>query len=238
LPSFLPRSFQPELIDGEEYTAEELVTSYHEIERVNRFLGGTRTLTTHLFPLLAGKSSLLQLADVGCGSADITLQVLQWSRKMGIPLRLILVDRNFPVLRIVKKRFAGFAGVLVVQADANQLPFKPGSIHILTASLLLHHFPTAQAVQLLRHFRRVSREAILINDLIRGWIPYLGISLLGTLFSRSRLFRNDAPLSVRRGFSPSEVRALALAAGATRWKFSRHFPYRFCLLIELQEAKE
>ncbi|MBI3015072.1 MAG: methyltransferase domain-containing protein [Candidatus Tectomicrobia bacterium] len=238
MPSFLPRSFQPELIDGEEFTNEELVTSYHEIEWVNRFLGGTRTLTSHLFPLLSGKNPPLQLADVGCGSADIPLQVLQWSRKMGIPVRLILVDRNFHILRIVKERFAGFAGVLVAQADANRLPFKPGSIHILTASLLLHHFPTAQAVQLLRHFQEISREAILINDLIRGWIPYLSISLLSTLFSRSRLVRNDAPLSVRRGFSPGEVRALAVAAGATRWKFSRHFPYRFCLLIEFEESRK
>ena len=236
MPSLLPRSVQPEIMDGDAYTLEELSNSYRDLEKVNRFLGGTRTLITHLFPLLAGKTRPVHLADVGCGSADIPLEVLRCCRKKGIPIRLTLVDRNHQVLRWVKERFAGFEGVLVVQADANYLPFKSGSIHILTASLLIHHFPTAQAVQLLRHFREISREVILINDLIRGVIPYLSISLLGSLFSRSRLFRNDAPLSVRRGFSASEVRVLAQATGATRWDLFRHFPYRYCLLIESEES--
>jgi hypothetical protein len=40
----------------------------------------------------------------------------------------------------------------------------------------------------------------------------LNVSMLTALFSRSRLVRHDAPLSVRRGFTRSELEGLAASA--------------------------
>src|SRR5262245_53471710 len=70
--SFHERSNEAELIDGSDYTIDELVENLADLRRVNRCLGGESALTNHLFPLIdsAGRNHL-RILDIGTGSADI-----------------------------------------------------------------------------------------------------------------------------------------------------------------------
>jgi len=60
---------------------------------------------------------------------------------------------------------------------------------------------------------RVSRRGVVVNDLVRGRLYLAGAWLLSHIVSGNRLSRNDAPLSVRRAYSRSELRALVDEAG-------------------------
>lgn len=233
---FLSRSNRPEIIDGGEYTEAELAENLRELEWVNRTLGGARALRVHLFPVLERREAGCRWLDVGCGGADVPFDIFRKARGAGISVQLNLLDSNLQSLRSAGKRFAGTDRVLLIRGDAARLPFKPGSVHILTASLLLHHFSAQRAAELLRHFCAVSRDTVLITDLVRGWIPFLSISLLVRLRSLGRLSRNDAPLSVRRGFRSLEIRRLLKASGARRGRIFFHFPSRFCLLLDGEES--
>ncbi|WP_431211923.1 hypothetical protein ACQ86N_40085 [Puia sp. P3] len=63
-----------------------------------------------------------------------------------------------------------------------------------------------------------------INDLHRHPLAWGSIRLLTRLFSGSYLVKNDAPLSVLRGFSRSEWQRILQAAGiggyTLRWKWA------------------
>jgi hypothetical protein len=53
-----------------------------------------------------------------------------------------------------------------------------------------------------------SQIGFFINDLQRHWLAYYSIKWLTKIFSKSRLVKNDAPLSVARGFHKSEWNTL------------------------------
>ena len=62
---------------------------------------------------------------------------------------------------------------------------------------------------LLQWMHNNSKRGFFVNDLQRHPLAYHGIRVLTSLFSGSELVRNDAPLSVLRGFKRREWEALA-----------------------------
>ena len=60
---------------------------------------------------------------------------------------------------------------------------------------------------------RVARLGIVVNDLDRSRLAWLGAWLLGHLLTGNRYTRHDAPLSVRRAYRLDEAVALLRAAG-------------------------
>jgi hypothetical protein len=57
-----------------------------------------------------------------------------------------------------------------------------------------------------------------VGDLVRSALAFAGTWLYANLTSRNRLTRHDAPLSVRRAYTPAEAVALARDAG---WRAPR-----------------
>ena len=53
--SFARRSNEAEIMDGSDYVAAELIKNLADLQRVNRYLGGTGALTGHLFPISSGR---------------------------------------------------------------------------------------------------------------------------------------------------------------------------------------
>jgi len=93
---------------------------------------------------------------------------------------------------------------MIVCADAFNLPFKNKSIDIIHTSLFLHHFNSGGLINLLKKFADTAKHGIVINDLQRSFRAFLAIKILTSVFSRSELVKNDAPMSVRKGFVKSE----------------------------------
>jgi hypothetical protein len=76
----------------------------------------------------------------------------------------------------------------------------------------------------LRELRRVARVAPLVCDLRRSRAGYVAARAFATLFGTSRLTKHDAPLSVRRAYTPAEALDLARAA---EWRAPAVRPYPF-----------
>jgi len=228
--SFAQRSTEPELIDGTGYSFDEFVENLADLRRVNCYLGGKRALGRHLFPMiesLAGKR--VRLLDVGTGSADIPAMVVEWARARGVEVEFVVLDLNEFAAREARAQTKGYPEISVVRADAMRLPFAERSFDFVLASLFLHHFETQPAAHLLTNFARLARVAFIINDLRRHPIAYYSIKLLTRLFTSNRLVRNDAAVSVLRGFTERDVAAIGRAAGLPLQTF-RHFPYRLILI--------
>ena len=96
------------------------------------------------------------------------------------------------------------------------LPFANNSFDIVTCSLALHHFDPAGAVLVLREMDRICRNGFIVNDLRRGVVGYGATWVASHLTTRNRLTRHDAPLSIRRAYTPAELRSLLDEAGVER----------------------
>jgi hypothetical protein len=140
-----------------------------------------------------------------------------------------VVDLHPLAVREARNWVVDYPEILVVQADAFQLPFVEGGFDFVMASLFLHHFEDEAAARLLQGFSQVARDAFLINDLRRHPLAYYSIRCLTWLFTNNRLVRHDAAVSVLRGFQDADWQKIAGLAGLSL-KVHRHFPFRYLII--------
>jgi SAM-dependent methyltransferase len=202
------RVIASELMDGPIESLLELEENLTDIEFVNRAFGG-------IAPVLreARRYGVRTLLDVCCGGGDVPLAVARDARRRGSRVVVTLLDRSAHMLSIARQRAADDPDVAFVQADASALPFGDAAFDMVTCNLALHHFEPDGARALLRELRRVARILPLVCDLRRSPLAFAAALTWSRVASRNRLTRHDAPLSVRRAYTPAEARALALEAG-------------------------
>jgi len=225
------RRSDPEWLDRTDNAAADVEHALRDIAWVNRRLGGARALRRGIDPFLeaAPEGCTLEILDVGTGGGDLAAAMVEQGRRRGRRVHVTAVDRD-PVAAAFAAREAP-KGVRVLRADASSLPFPERSFDLVTASLFLHHFRHPEAAALLSAFRRLARRAVVINELQRHRLPWAFISVSARVTGRSPLFVHDAALSVLRGFTETELRALARDAGAPEASVRRSWPFRLLLAL-------
>jgi 2-polyprenyl-3-methyl-5-hydroxy-6-metoxy-1,4-benzoquinol methylase len=231
------RSYEPELLDGDGYTYDELAATLRDIERVNRWLGGAASLRRPIEAFVRSRGlRAFSLLDVGTGGGEVPRAVVAAARRRGVDARAAGLDLDPHVVRYATARGTGSLSLL--RADGFRLPFADGAFDFVTSSMMFHHFRESEAAQLLGEMARVARRAVVVNDLARHRVPWAAIGLLARL-GGSRMVRHDGPLSVLRGWRPGELLALAEAAGlSARARVRRWFPYRLVLVVEREGAPD
>ena len=233
--SALPRMAGAELMDQPAQDRTELARSLDDLRAVNRWLGGTRIVLHHLADLVARHPrDAYRILDVGTGSGDIPLEIVRWARREDVQVHVVATDNHATTLAFAREHTAAEPDVQVEAADALRLPYADGSFDFVLLSTALHHFDDERdCVRVLREMHRVSRIALVVNDLARSRAALLGARLMAaTFWRRHPVTRHDGPLSVRRSFTPDELRALAARAGFANGRVRAHFPFRLSLVVE------
>jgi len=202
-----------ELMDRPVADLSELEQNFADIAFANRWLGGFAPIRREV--RRAGARTVL---DVGCGCADVPLRLVRDAARRGVDLAVTCVDRSPAIIAIARRRTGDDRRLTFVQAEGERLPFADGAFDVVTCTLALHHFEPDAAVVLLGELRRVARIAPIVGDLDRSAPALFATALYARLAARSRLTRHDAPLSVRRAYTPAEALHLARAAG---WRAPR-----------------
>jgi ubiquinone/menaquinone biosynthesis C-methylase UbiE len=206
-----------ELLDGPLDDPVALAGNLRDLRRINRWLGGV-ALSSAAIEALAAHRAEMTLLDVGTGGADIPLALLAWARRSGRRLSVVAIDSRPEVLAAAVRANPASATSVRLElqvGDGRSLPYPDRSFDVAHASLLLHHLDPEAAVGLIREMARVARLGIVINDLDRGRLAWLGAWLLGHVLTANRYTRHDAPLSVRRAYRLAEMTDLLRAAGMT-----------------------
>jgi len=201
-----------ELMDEPVDDVDELAANLRDIAFANAALGGAAPVARALRRL-----PVRRVLDVGSGLADIPLRLVREARRRGAALEVTCLDRSEAMLALARAAAGDEPALRFVHADGERLPFEDGSFDVVTCTLTLHHFDPPAAGALLRELRRVARVTPLVCDLRRSPLAFAG-TWLWSRTSRNRLTRHDAPLSVRRAYTPDEALALARGAG---WRSAR-----------------
>jgi len=227
------RIYEEEMLDAGDGTDKDVALSLSDLRRINRFLGGRRVVLRALsYCLRDANLEEFSMLDVGTGSADVPMAVVESSRKRGLDPFIAGVDISERNLRVSRSQLGVSSEINLVQADSLRLPFAARSFDFVTASLFLHHFRDDDVVRLLADFGRIARRAVIVNDLVRNLVPYYFTRVAGPLLAASFLTRNDGPVSVLRGFTPDEMNVLAQRAGLKIREIKRMFPYRLSMIAE------
>ncbi len=211
---------------------QDVAENLAEMQRINDYLGGTRALTRHLYPLLSRQTGPVTILDLGTGGAGLPALLVGWARKMHLPLRVLGVDWSRRNLAVARRETRQIPEIQLLQADAMALPLGSGQVDYVISSLMMHHLSAEQLVRLLRQAYQLARRAVIMSDLVRGWLPYLSYQLITPVFARNILTRQDGALSIRRAYTTDELGTLARRAGLPGPHLYAHFPWRMTLVAE------
>jgi ubiquinone/menaquinone biosynthesis C-methylase UbiE len=149
--------------------------------------------------------------DVATGSADIPLAMSKWGARHGVDLNIVGADISPAVEKEARRNIVG-SDIRLARADARELPWTDGAFEVVSCCLALHHFSPDDAVQVLREMWRVASRAVVVTDLTRSYLAYVGTWLATRIVASNALTRHDGPLSVLRAYTPAEMRGLAIEA--------------------------
>jgi ubiquinone/menaquinone biosynthesis C-methylase UbiE len=203
-----------ELLDELNAPREDMERSLRDLRFINRYCGGIR-----IYRSLVRLFQPASILDIGTGTSDLLEAVPHVRTRIGLDFKLdhLLYKRDDSRIR----RVVG---------DAHNLPFRDGTVDLVTSSHFFHHFSPEENAGILGESLRVSRKGVAVNDTRRHYAPLLFVLLLGALRLVGRITRFDAPASVRQGYTLSEARDIASRVRA-KWKVVRKMPYRFAILL-------
>lgn len=207
----------PELLDTDAGTPAEIETSLADLRAINRRFGGSETLY-QLVRAAARERGLtrLSLLDVAGACGDVPQSVQSRLRDEGVELAVTVLDR-----------LAGHLNGCLpgITADALRMPFRDASFDLVSCSLFLHHLEPDEIISFVDEALRVTRHAVLLNDIRRTPLHLALVYAARPLF-RSALTKHDAPVSVRRAYTPIELRELFPRTRAARVELRNFYLFR------------
>jgi SAM-dependent methyltransferase len=237
-PDLTVRSAAAELMDDPSIGGEELTTALRQLRLINRLLFAARPTVEGVAWLwgAAGCPRRLSILDVGAGSGDGCRALLGWAVSRGVDMDITLLDIHPETCAEAERFFRDEPRVRARQGDLFAL--EPGAADIVTAALVLHHFPEPLLGHALQALARAARLGVVVNDLHRSIVAWGGIRLATGIFSRNRMIRHDAPLSVARGFREADLRRLQQLAGLERLTYGWRPLWRWLVIIEKEGSRE
>jgi ubiquinone/menaquinone biosynthesis C-methylase UbiE len=218
----MKRSHEAEIMDDFSIRDERIDEALNELKIINKFLGGISTTISGLKYFINADKEELRIFDIGSGSSDNLI-----TAKRTYPgLQIISIDKNLRALSSSNNLLEK------INSNAFELPFKNSSCDIVHVALFLHHFTEEKINILLKEFLRIAKRGIIINDLQRSYFALLGIKILTVLFSKSEMVKNDAPLSVKRGFKKQEILKLLASVGITNFVIKKKWAFRWMVVIK------
>jgi ubiquinone/menaquinone biosynthesis C-methylase UbiE len=216
------RENSEEILGSKECSAIETEKSLRDLCRINRWFGGVGTTRT-LIARVASRAGLkrMTLLEVASGFGEVPRAAgLQLARR-GISLDITDLDR-VPSHLLPQHR--------ALVADAVALPFRDSSFDVVSCNLFAHHLQPEQLRQFAVEALRVSRHALIINDLIRHPL-HLALVYAGFPLMRSYVSRVDGVASVKRAYTPEEIREIISGTEESKIDVSTHYLFRMGVIL-------
>ncbi|RYG42763.1 MAG: methyltransferase domain-containing protein [Chitinophagaceae bacterium] len=219
------RSYEKELMDGNDIPFADMAQTLRELNTVNRRLGGHATTLKGVQSLMQHRPKLL-ICEIGCGGGDNLFAIHHFYSEKDIDVSFIGIDMNAECIVYAQQQYPHLPCQWVC-SDYALVEFPDRKPDIIFSSLFCHHFTDEQLVSMLHWQHKNSTLGFFINDLNRHWLAFYLIKYITRYFSKSYLVKNDASLSVARSFTKTEWEGLfekaALQVHSIRWRWAFRF---------------
>lgn len=198
-----------------------------ELDFINTWLGGHQ-ITLAGLKRLVGKHRTISVCEIGCGGGDNLAAIRRWCGKKGIGVSFTGIDINPDCIRVASKREDLPCTWIVSDYKDVRFETKPD---VIFSSLFCHHFHERELLAQFQWMQSNARLGFFINDLHRHAMAFHSIRVLTQLFSKSYLVKNDAPLSVARGFVKNDWHQLLNSAGITNFSVDWKWAFRWLVVV-------
>ncbi len=229
---FSQRSTEKEIMDDLECSGPVLEQTLRELKTINRWLGGNHVTTLGLTQLIReNPQSHYEITDIGCGGGDMIRVMVNWARKHQILAKFTGIDANGNIIEFAKVRQKDLPTIDWRVQNVFEPQFANEMTDLVTCTLFTHHFTDGELMLLLKALKEKARLGIVINDLHRHRFAYYSIKWLTSLFSRTPMVQNDAPLSVLRSFSRADWERILKSADIQQYQIRWFWAFRWQVII-------
>ncbi|MCE2787238.1 MAG: methyltransferase domain-containing protein [Sphingobacteriales bacterium] len=228
---FNARSKQKELLDASDIPADALNRNLLELDIINTLLGGHAATIAALNQLSLPTYKTVHILDIGCGGGDTLKAIAKWARAKKLSVKLTGVDLKQDCINYAIKACAAYPEISLIKNDYRKLLQENIEADVVVNALFCHHLADEEISELIQWSVKMAKQAVIINDLHRHPFAYYSIAWLTRLFSRSYLVKNDAPLSVLRGFKKQEWLQILKAARIPVYTLTWQWAFRWIVLI-------
>lgn len=225
------RSSQKELLDGADIPFADIQKNMEELDSINRLLGGHK-ITIKGFKALSDKNfKKISVCEIGCGGGDNLRAIYQYCSAKNIEVQLTGIDMKQECIDFARQRNADMPANWIC-SDYRLAELENDPPDIIFSSLFCHHFSQHELVDMMGWMKANCRTGFFINDLQRHVLAYYSIQFITRLFSKSYLVKNDAPLSVARGFVKNDWQQICLKAGLGSYSIKWMWAFRYLLVCK------
>lgn len=218
----MKRSVTQELLDSDAGSVAQVQSSLNDLRRINRWWGGIRVMRKLVTRVARqGACKTISYLDVAGASGDIACSLRETLSNEQLAFSPTVLDRSLAHQPETLPFVCG---------DALHLPFKDDCFDVVGCSLFAHHLEPQELVQFVNEGLRVCRVAVLINDL-RRTAASLALVYAGFPLFRSPITRHDAPASVRRSYTLSELTAIVEKTRAERCEADKFYLFRMGVIV-------
>ena len=226
------RSNQKEYLDGDQIETKDLFRNLVELNIINKYLGGYNASLKGLQQLLKTNGQITTILDIGFGGGDSIKQLSNLADEKKHKLFFYGVDLKPDCITYATENLILIPNKELICDDYRNISAELlRKVDIIHCSLFLHHLTDEEIIELFK-FAKINQCIVLANDLHRNWFAYYSIKLLTSLFSKSYLVKNDAPLSVKRGFKKQELISLLSKVGITDYSVKWSWAFRYIVIAK------
>lgn len=226
------RSSRKELMDGDNIPFADMAVTLRELDIINSRLGG-HAITLNGARQITGTSKSVHICEIGCGGGDNLRAIYRQFKRKNIQVRFTGIDMNPECIRFALQQNPDLPCQWIC-SDYAKVEFGENKPDIIFSSLFCHHLSDDQLVHMLQWSAGNSSLGFFINDLHRHWLAYYLIRYLTKFFSRSYLVKNDACISVSRGFRKSEWQRLLETASLKGYEIKWKWAFRWLVTYKKQ----
>ncbi|MEP6712275.1 MAG: methyltransferase domain-containing protein [Ferruginibacter sp.] len=230
--SLTKRSEKKELLDGDNIPFADIKQNMKELNTINTLLGGHQ-ITIKGVQLIKDENSNapIIICEIGCGGGDNLKAISAWCSKKNIAAHFMGIDIKKECIDFAKQQYPNLNAEWI-NSDYNKADFSRTKPDIIFSSLFCHHFTQDELIKMLRWMQQHSTKGFFINDLHRHTLAYYSIKWMTRIFSKSYLVKNDAPLSVARGFTKKEWQHIFAATGISGYSIQWKWAFRHLIVYK------
>ena len=225
------RSYEKELLDRDDIPFNDIQQNMRELDFINTFLGG-HSITIYGLKKLLGDRKNISVCEIGCGGGDNLNAINNWAIKNKVEVSFTGVDIN-PNCIIYAQKKSKIKNINFITSDYKLVEFskKPD---VIFSSLFCHHFTDEELIRMMKWMKANSQIGFFVNDLHRHPLSYHFIKFASRLFSSSYLVKNDAPLSVLRGFKKDDWLYILKQAEVTKYTIEWKWAFRYVVTVRAE----